>query len=298
MVMKLVMVDPSKSGKDKVRSNTFHHFKKSETVIKQEKARIHKGKTEYTPIMLHRFVQDHPRMGNKKASKVSLNVDSSLATLEPAPGVGQNIQDDAKSGNSAAILNLNINRQGVPKAAMKSKASENKYHYDPFIIKRSEPNTLAPEISIPKNGSRNKIKRKIKFVNKPAINPTSELPDPLSHNIQTNLESENSIPHTSTFIVSPVSKKSDVHSKSSGIPESAENTLDEPTGLNKNLLHSSNLKLLLQNESKQGSSKVTKGPDKPLRKVDSPDNSSNSGKGYSTFTFKIDSRDGTHSSAP
>ena len=61
-MMKLVMVDPSKSGKDKVRSNTFHHFKKTSmnTAKNNEKSLTESSKITNgnKPIVFHRFADD------------------------------------------------------------------------------------------------------------------------------------------------------------------------------------------------------------------------------------------------
>lgn len=56
--MKLVMVDPSKSGKDKVRSNTFHHFKKIQGEENHERNQITFSSTGGVPIVFHKFAQD------------------------------------------------------------------------------------------------------------------------------------------------------------------------------------------------------------------------------------------------
>ena len=63
MMMKLVMVDPSKSGKDKVRSNTFHHFKKTSVDTNKNSEKILVDNSRIThgskPIVFHRFANDN-----------------------------------------------------------------------------------------------------------------------------------------------------------------------------------------------------------------------------------------------
>lgn len=289
MVMKLVMVDPSKSGKDKVRSNTFHHFKKSDTESRQERIKINKVRKEYTPIMLHRFVQGNSRADGRRDIKVNLVPKQSMFPVGTVPDVTLDVGDNEEVGNSASVLNLDINKQSVVKPSARWKAKENRYHYDPFIIRRSDPKANPPEHSISITGNRSKIKRKIKFVNKQATDVILDGSSSVSSNTAAYLEADDDIPHTTMFAVKQLSKAGESSSVIRTPNKIVEGVSEQPSRQKQNILHSSNLKLLLQNDSNKETIEVTKTPNKPSHSKSQPLNdASNSANGYSTYTFKVE----------
>ncbi|KAG0657282.1 hypothetical protein C6P45_002462 [Maudiozyma exigua] len=189
MMMKLVMVDPSKSGKDKVRSNTFHHFKKTETNASKgsEKSRADAVKIAQgnKPIVFHRFADDigsspvatEHRVENSNA--YSNHAESSTAGKSRNLGnahtdsihIPSRIKTQKKMMNRLDFQKNNINEDGLvikvdPRYNTGMDKSISKYHILKSQNKESphhEPmKDIPPHIGSPIN--KNKVK-KVTFVN-------------------------------------------------------------------------------------------------------------------------------------
>ncbi|SMN18208.1 similar to Kazachstania africana KAFR_0H03690 hypothetical protein [Maudiozyma saulgeensis] len=166
------MVDPSKSGKDKVRSNTFHHFKKLQSEKNPERSNISVSKNGGVPIVFHKFAQDYAGTVVQKDMVENLSMNRTLkekmehqeqvlTTNNSHQKISQVNNDVVMGDNNNLVIKLD------PRYNANLKTNKIRRHFLRRRHPEIESNNMVKVIDGRINGSisnKNKIK-KVSFVN-------------------------------------------------------------------------------------------------------------------------------------
>lgn len=202
MVMKLVMVDPSKSRKDKVRSNTFHHFKNQDVGKNFVKMQ---GPNMKVPIIFHKFEQNYSESvigvdeyGNDIDSKAfrryKHNVPDTTTTRNPKKTNISTLSEQKFNNESSLVIKIDpkykstIDNNSFNQFNNRHQASPSHHIKSNNNIHNNNQN-----LSNTHNISRNKIK-KVTFVRNTDKNSTT-----LIENSELINASDETIPNTITF---------------------------------------------------------------------------------------------------
>lgn len=309
MMMKLVMVDPSKSAKDKVRSNTFHHFKKTETNATKdsEKSRIDSVKIVQgnKPILFHRFADDissSPVATDHRVENSNANNNYAESSIGgKSRNLGNNhtdpirkpsrIKTQKKMMNRLDFQKKNINEDGLvikvdPRYNTGIDKSVSKYHV--VKSKNKEPSHHEPMKDIPPHiGSpinNNKVK-KVTFVNN--VSKLSGKSHDMTNSSNGNVYYTESFPEITETVAGSSKRLDDINKfENSTLKKSNRITsmcsLDEPDlPINFNEL----------NKNEQTITK-TKSSSNKREDINSSHLKHHVTKDYSTYKFKINIADG------